>query len=49
MENKFVYDFNEGNAKMRYDLGGKGANLCEMTNLGIPVPPGFVISVKACN
>jgi len=46
---KYVFDFEEGNALMKYELGGKGANLCEMTNLGIPVPPGFVISVDACN
>lgn len=45
---KYVYDFEQGNAGMRYELGGKGANLCEMVNLGIPVPPGFVISVEAC-
>lgn len=46
--NKFTYSFEEGNAKMRSLLGGKGANLCEMTNLGIPVPPGFTISTEAC-
>lgn len=45
---KFTYSFEEGNAKMRELLGGKGANLCEMTNLGIPVPPGFTISTEAC-
>ncbi|MDI6821452.1 MAG: pyruvate, phosphate dikinase [Actinomycetota bacterium] len=45
---KYVYDFEEGNAKMKFLLGGKGANLCEMTNLGLPVPPGFVISTEAC-
>jgi len=49
MENKkFVYLFNEGNATMRNLLGGKGANLAEMTNLGIPVPQGFTVSTEAC-
>jgi pyruvate, orthophosphate dikinase len=48
MSEKFVYDFEEGKAEMKYELGGKGANLAEMTNLGIPVPPGFVVSIKAC-
>jgi|ETNmetMinimDraft_30_1059905.scaffolds.fasta_scaffold03365_4 pyruvate,orthophosphate dikinase len=48
MFSKYVYDFHEGHAGMKYELGGKGSNLCEMTNLGIPVPPGFVISVGAC-
>ena len=46
---KYVYMFNEGNAKMRNLLGGKGANLCEMTNLGIPVPQGFIVPTTACN
>ena len=46
---KFVYLFDEGNAKMRDLLGGKGANLAEMQGLGLPVPPGFVISTEACN
>ena len=46
---KFVYLFNEGNAKMRELLGGKGANLAEMTNLGMPVPSGFIITTEACN
>ena len=46
--NKRVYKFEEGNAKMRNLLGGKGANLAEMTNLGMPVPPGFTISTEAC-
>src|SRR5437773_6802822 len=45
---KFVYDFNEGNRDMKDLLGGKGANLAEMTNLGLPVPPGFVITTEAC-
>lgn len=44
----YVYDFTSGNKDMKDLLGGKGANLCEMTNLGLPVPPGFVISTKAC-
>ena len=48
MEDKFVYLFSEGNAQMREILGGKGANLAEMTNLGLPVPQGFTISTKAC-
>ncbi|EJO5347192.1 pyruvate, phosphate dikinase [Clostridium botulinum] len=46
--NKFVYLFNEGNASMRELLGGKGANLAEMTNLGIPVPTGFTVTTEAC-
>ena len=46
--NKRVYKFEEGNAGMRALLGGKGANLAEMTNLGMPVPPGFTISTEAC-
>ena len=41
---KYVYAFEEGNASMKFLLGGKGANLCEMTGLGLPVPPGFSIS-----
>ena len=45
---KFVYDFNEGNRDLKDLLGGKGANLSEMTNLGLPVPPGFVITTEAC-
>jgi pyruvate,orthophosphate dikinase len=46
---KWVYDFEEGNASQKDLLGGKGANLAEMTNLGLPVPPGFTITTKACN
>jgi pyruvate,orthophosphate dikinase len=46
---KYVYDFSEGNRDLKDLLGGKGANLCEMTNLGLPVPPGFVITTEACN
>ena len=45
---KYVYLFTEGNAKMREILGGKGANLSEMTNIGLPVPQGFTISTEAC-
>ncbi|HXP18331.1 MAG TPA: pyruvate, phosphate dikinase [Streptosporangiaceae bacterium] len=45
---KLVYDFTEGNRDMKDLLGGKGANLAEMTNLGLPVPPGFIISTDAC-
>ncbi len=48
-DKKYVYDFNEGNAQMRSLLGGKGANLAEMSNLGLPVPPGFTITTEACN
>jgi len=48
MNKKYVYLFSEGNAKMREVLGGKGANLAEMTNLGLPVPQGFTISTEAC-
>ena len=46
---KYVYDFNEGTAEMKYILGGKGANLAEMTRIDLPVPPGFTISTGACN
>src|SRR5690242_11003994 len=45
---KFVYAFEEGSKEQKYLLGGKGANLAEMTNLGLPVPPGFTISTDAC-
>jgi pyruvate, orthophosphate dikinase len=45
---KFVYDFAEGNKDLKDLLGGKGANLAEMTNLGLPVPPGFTITTEAC-
>ena len=48
MANKWVYLFTEGNATMRNLLGGKGANLAEMTNLGLPVPQGFTITTEAC-
>jgi len=46
--NKYVYLFNEGNAGMKNLLGGKGANLAEMTNLGLPVPEGFTVTTEAC-
>ena len=48
MSKKFVYLFSEGNGSMRELLGGKGANLAEMTNLGMPVPQGFTITTEAC-
>ena len=46
---KLIYTFHEGNAQMRQLLGGKGAGLAEMTNAGLPVPPGFTITTEACN
>ena len=49
MEKKYVYLFSEGNASMKNLLGGKGANLAEMTTLGIPVPTGFTVTTEACN
>ena len=53
MAQKWVYFFGggkaEGNAKMKQLLGGKGANLAEMTSLGVPVPPGFTIATKVCD
>ena len=48
MVNKYVYLFKEGNASMRELLGGKGANLAEMTNLGLPIPQGFTVTTEAC-
>ncbi len=48
MDKKYVYLFKEGNASMRELLGGKGANLAEMTNLGLPIPQGFTITTEAC-
>ena len=45
---KPIYQFNEGNASMNDLLGGKGSNLCEMSQLGLPVPPGFVITTQVC-
>lgn len=49
MEKKYVYLFNEGNAGMKEILGGKGANLAEMTNLGMPIPQGFTVTTESCN
>ncbi len=49
MSDKHVYGFNEGNKSMRELLGGKGANLAEMTSIGLPVPPGFTITTEVCN
>jgi pyruvate,orthophosphate dikinase len=49
MTEKYVYDFSEGNKDMRAELGGKGANLAEMTRIGLPVPPGFTITTEVCN
>lgn len=46
---KQIYAFAEGNMEMRALLGGKGANLAEMTNLGLPVPPGFTLTTAACH
>ncbi|MFY9914151.1 MAG: pyruvate, phosphate dikinase [Nocardioidaceae bacterium] len=48
MMSRYIYDFAEGNARQKDLLGGKGANLAEMTNLGLPVPPGFTITTEAC-
>lgn len=48
VDHKYVYDFAEGNKDQKELLGGKGANLAEMTNLGLPVPPGFTITTSAC-
>src|SRR5512141_932371 len=45
---KFVFDFEHGDGKNKMLLGGKGANLCEMTQIGLNVPPGFVVSAEAC-
>ncbi|HAG10431.1 MAG TPA: pyruvate, phosphate dikinase [Desulfotomaculum sp.] len=49
MAKRYVYLFREGRADMKSLLGGKGANLCEMTNIGLPVPPGITITTEACN
>jgi pyruvate,orthophosphate dikinase len=49
MSKKYVYYFDEGSAEMRDMLGGKGANLAEMTRIGLPVPPGFIITTETCN
>ena len=48
MTQKYVYLFSEGNGNMRELLGGKGANLAEMTGLGMPVPQGFTVTTEAC-
>ena len=48
MTEKYVYSFDEGDKSMKKLLGGKGANLAEMTTLGIPVPPGFTVTTEAC-
>ena len=48
MATKYVYKFAEGNKDMRELLGGKGANLAEMTNAGMPVPQGFTVTTEAC-
>src|SRR5450756_642674 len=49
MSSKWVYRFNEGDKSMKNLLGGKGANLAEMTTIGLPVPPGFTITTEVCN
>ena len=49
MAEKYVYHFREGNKDMKALLGGKGANLAEMTGIGLPVPPGFTITTEVCN
>lgn len=49
MNTKYIYSFDEGNKEMKSLLGGKGANLAEMTKIGLPVPPGFTITTEACN
>ena len=49
MDKKYVYLFNEGNKEMKELLGGKGANLAEMTSIGLPVPSGFTVTTEACN
>ena len=48
MSQKYVYLFKEGNAKMKELLGGKGANLAEMTTLGLPIPQGFTVTTESC-
>jgi pyruvate,orthophosphate dikinase len=45
---KYIYRFEDGNKEMKPMLGGKGANLAEMNNIGLPVPPGFTITTEAC-
>ena len=46
--NKYIYSFEEGSKEMKPLLGGKGANLAEMSSIGLPVPPGFTITTEAC-
>ncbi len=46
---KYIYDFSEGDAGMKILLGGKGANLAQMWKIGLPVPPGFIITTEACH
>ncbi|MCB1768868.1 MAG: pyruvate, phosphate dikinase, partial [Candidatus Competibacteraceae bacterium] len=48
MTKKYIYKYTEGDGKNKMLLGGKGANLCEMTQIGLRVPPGFVITTEAC-
>ena len=48
MTEKYIYSFQKGDGKNKVLLGGKGANLCEMTQIGLNVPPGFVITTQAC-
>ncbi len=48
MTEKYIYSYNEGDGKNKHLLGGKGANLCEMTQIGLNVPPGFVITTATC-
>ena len=48
MSVKYVYSFDEGSKEMKSLLGGKGANLAEMTKIGLPVPPGFTITTESC-
>ena len=48
MSEKYIYSFQKGDGKNKVLLGGKGANLCEMTQIGLNVPPGFVITTQAC-
>ncbi|MDR2220883.1 MAG: hypothetical protein LBE24_09970, partial [Methylobacillus sp.] len=48
MNKQYVFSFEEGDGKNKMLLGGKGANLCEMTQIGLAVPPGFTISTEAC-
>jgi len=48
MKKKYVYFVDEGGKEMRSLLGGKGANICEMTKIGFPVPPAFIITTEAC-